>query len=114
MPMNAYLQEAAGLRAWAQPDQETKKQYAEKSPAAYTLRDTIVRHMPFAYRNEPDVLGRVQSIVFDVNPSASRRARCRHVGVGAGADLYCRDIRFSGRADRGTKTLTKERGARTE
>ena len=41
---------------------EAQREYAERSPNAYDLRDTIIHHMLFAYRNEPDILGRVRSI----------------------------------------------------
>ena len=42
---------------------EAQKQYAAESPAAYDLRDTIVHHMLFAYRDQADVLGRVQAVM---------------------------------------------------
>jgi hypothetical protein len=41
---------------------EARREYAEKSPAAYDLRNTIIHHMLFAYRKEVDILGRVRSI----------------------------------------------------
>ena len=42
---------------------EAQKQYAEESPSAFDLRDTIVHHMLFAYRAQADVLGRVQAVM---------------------------------------------------
>jgi hypothetical protein len=41
---------------------EAQREYAEKSPEAYDLRNTIVHDMLFAYRKESDILGRVQAI----------------------------------------------------
>ncbi|MBN2529610.1 MAG: hypothetical protein JXR76_24690 [Deltaproteobacteria bacterium] len=41
---------------------EAQRQYAEKSPAAYDLRDTLVHHMLFAYRKLADILLRVRAI----------------------------------------------------
>ena len=42
---------------------EAQKQYAEESPAAFDLRDIIVHHMLFAYRDQADVLSRVQAVM---------------------------------------------------
>lgn len=42
--------------------QEAEKQWREKSPAAYDLRDTILHHFRFAFRKEADLLNRVSQI----------------------------------------------------
>ncbi len=41
---------------------EAEKLWQEKSPAAYDLRDEILRAMRFAYRKMPDLLSRVAAI----------------------------------------------------
>ena len=42
--------------------EEAEKLWKEKSPAAYELRDEILRAMRFAYRKLPDLLNRVSAI----------------------------------------------------
>ncbi len=41
---------------------ESAEQWAEESPAAYDLRDELIHHFRFAFRNEPRLLGKVKSI----------------------------------------------------
>lgn len=42
--------------------QEAQKQWAERSPLAYDLRDDLLASMRFAYRNDDALLGRVSAI----------------------------------------------------
>lgn len=42
--------------------EEARKQWIEQSPKAYDLRDEILHAMRYAYRNHPDLLGRVSEI----------------------------------------------------
>ncbi len=41
---------------------DAQKEYARLSPDAYDLRNTMVHHMLFAYRNETGLRGRIQAI----------------------------------------------------
>ena len=41
---------------------EAEKEWREKSPAAYDLRDTILHHFRFAFRKDSDLLNRVSQI----------------------------------------------------
>lgn len=41
---------------------EAQREYADRSPAAYDLRDRLVHDMLFAFRKQSDVLGRVRAI----------------------------------------------------
>ncbi len=50
---------------WAKESQsmeEAEKEWKEKSPAAFDLRDRIVHHLTFAFRKAPDLLSKVQII----------------------------------------------------
>lgn len=50
---------------WAKESQsreEAEKEWKEKSPAAFDLRDRIVRHLTFAFRKEPELVSKVQII----------------------------------------------------
>lgn len=42
--------------------EEAEKQWKEKSPLAYELRNTLLHHFRFAYRNDEVLLGRVKAI----------------------------------------------------
>ncbi len=42
--------------------EDAKKEWLSKSPAAYTLRDELIRVMRFAYRKDPTILSRVSEI----------------------------------------------------
>ncbi|MGZ2369598.1 hypothetical protein ACXR6G_07410 [Ancylomarina sp. YFZ004] len=42
--------------------QEAQKEWQEQSPAAYELRDEMLHHFSFAYRNEPDIKTKVSRI----------------------------------------------------
>lgn len=42
--------------------QEAQKEWLNKSPEAYELRDELLHHLSFAYRNEPDVSKKVMRI----------------------------------------------------
>jgi len=41
---------------------ETEKEWKDKSPKAYDLRNELIHALRFAYRNYPDLLGRVDEI----------------------------------------------------
>jgi hypothetical protein len=50
---------------WAkesQSQEEAEKEWKEKSPAAFDLRDRIVHHLTFALRKEPELVKKVQII----------------------------------------------------
>ena len=42
--------------------EEAQKQWGLQSPAAFKLRDQIVHHFRYAYRDDPDLYGRVKAI----------------------------------------------------
>ncbi|MDP4207208.1 MAG: hypothetical protein Q8928_00205 [Bacteroidota bacterium] len=42
--------------------EEAQKEWKEKSPAAFDLRDELLHHFFFAYRNAPDVYSKVNTI----------------------------------------------------
>lgn len=45
-----------------QMQEEAEKEWMNVSPAAYELRDELVHHCLFAFRNQPDLLAKVQQI----------------------------------------------------
>lgn len=50
---------------WARESQsreEAQKEWSEKSPAAFDLRDELLHHFLFAFRKEPDLMRKVQLI----------------------------------------------------
>jgi hypothetical protein len=50
---------------WARESQskeEAQREWSEKSPAAYALRDEMLHHFTFAFRNVADLLSKVQTI----------------------------------------------------
>ena len=50
---------------WAkesQSQEEAEKEWKDKSPAAFDLRDRFVHHFTFAFRKEPELLSKVQTI----------------------------------------------------
>lgn len=54
LPIKHYIQEAENLYQWVQPDQD--------APAAYGLRDQMLRTMRYAYRHDEVLLKRVAQI----------------------------------------------------
>ncbi len=57
------LREAQSLwNAERHAQEEAAREWAEKSPAAYDLRNTLLHEFRYAYRNRPDVLSRVSVI----------------------------------------------------
>ncbi|MCK5279670.1 MAG: hypothetical protein KAK04_14050, partial [Cyclobacteriaceae bacterium] len=50
---------------WAkesQSQEEAEKEWKDKSPAAFDLRDRVVHHLTFAFRKESELLSKVQII----------------------------------------------------
>ncbi len=50
---------------WAkesQSQEEAEKEWKEKSPAAFDLRDKLVHHLTYAFRKAPELLSKVQII----------------------------------------------------
>jgi hypothetical protein len=50
---------------WAkssQSQEEAEKEWKKKSPAAFDLRDRLVHHLTFAFRNVPELVSKVQII----------------------------------------------------
>ena len=51
--------------------EEAQKEYNERSPHAYDLRDRLVHHMLFAYRGHSDLMERVRAIAEGSGEAAS-------------------------------------------
>ena len=71
--------------------EDAQKEWKEKSPAAFDLRDELLHHFFFAYRNAPDVYSKVNTIA-EGNGKATEADRRRYFEIARGSAFECAAI----------------------